>query len=184
MAFFIIICLLVWKVADLRGKISLIHDGVPNQDCELYKYFFGKIIPEFSLRSLEGKSFSAYKNKNTPFYLFIFFTPWDCQPCFDEVAFWQELRNRFQNRIEIVAIGTANSIELLRHFIEKNRITIYTLYDENEELFKTIGLKDMGLTPIKFLTNSRGVILHISMSIHKDELMQKQYLELLTRIVT
>jgi peroxiredoxin len=179
--FLIVICLLAWKIADLKSKLGFTHEEPPNQDCQLYTEFFGKVIPAFSLQGLDGKPYSAFGN--SPFYLIIFFTPWDCQSCFDEVAFWEELRDRFRGSIEVVAIGTANSIELLRYFVEKNRITIYTIYDEKEELFKAVELRDLGLTPMKFLTNSSGTILNASMSTHRDEAEQRRYLELLTRIV-
>lgn len=182
--FFVIICILTWKILDIKNKMSILNKGVGNHEYEVFFDYFGESIPKFSLMSLDQEIIYDYDPDNNNFYhLFIFFTPWDCNSCFDEVPFWKEISERFENRLKVIGIGSSDSIEMLKHFVEKNNIKILTLYDLNNFLFLQLRLKDSFVTPIKFLTNEQGIILHISMTMKKDTLKLKKYINLLEQIL-
>lgn len=74
-----------------------------------------------------------------------------------------------------------DSSNLLHHFVDKNYISVLTLYDEKEQLFSDLGLKDSSITQIKIFTNSNGVILHMSPSTHQNKKLQYQYINLLDK---
>lgn len=74
-------------------------------------------------------------------------------------------------------------MNMFQYWVEKNNISILTLYDEEEQLFEKVRLKDSFFTPAKLLTNSRGIILHISSSFHQNQKLQQQYMNLLDKIL-
>ncbi len=175
---FVIILFLSWKLAEFRGD-RLGDSNAVNPGSELTDMFFAKVIPEFSLRSLEGGYYNYFHRSNDKYAVVIFFTPWDCQSCFDEVPLWNHLSLAFRDRLEILAIGTAKTFDILRRFVEKNDIKVKALYDENELLFRILGIKDLGITPIKFIVDSRGIIIHVSTKTPKDAPSQQQYIGLI-----
>ena len=180
--------LLAWKVAELKGYINKYNIAGDNNSSKIVNQFFGRQIPNFNLpivNKSETKSerFIFTPGKADKYYLFIFFTPWDCQSCFDEIPFWHQLQKKFTGRLNVIAIGTANSLNLLRHFIDKNDISILTIYDENESLFSLLGLKDSGITPAKLLVNSRGAILNLNPTTHKNSQIQQKYLTQIDTII-
>jgi peroxiredoxin len=194
--FLIIISLLGWKMQDLKKtkarlvaevetlrhqQDSLIADSkstVPRNS------FCGKVVPDFSLFDIDSRNkFSFQKSENKAYFLFVFITPWDCPACFAETPFWAKLQSKFANRLTVLAIGTASSRETLRHFVQSNEISIPTLFDQGEVLFTELGLVDSGLTPIKILATSKGVMLHAAQSTYNDSTKQAQYIKLLDELV-
>lgn len=198
-SFVVIVCFLSWKVygykkiiAHLTGHIeSLEHTHnslmVNAQIPDNQKFFCGMRIPQFSLPYIDRNNsklrFSFPEPANNSFYLFIFFTPWDCLPCFEEVPFWNELKTNFNNRLKVVGISTATSREVLRHFTVQNGISIPTLFDEGNILFTKLGLANSGITPIKILTTSKGIILQAGLTTRNDSNRQAEYLKLLEDII-
>ncbi|GAG22960.1 unnamed protein product, partial [marine sediment metagenome] len=164
--------------------------NIPNNtgSAKIENQFFGRQIPNFNLPIVNGNgsnsdSFIFIPSEDNKYYLFIFFTPWDCQSCFDEIPFWRQLKNKFNGRLNVIGIGAANSLNLLRHFVNKNDISILTIFDENEYLFSLLGLNESGLTPAKILVNSRGAILNLNPSTHKNNQLQQKYITLIDRII-
>lgn len=177
-----IILFLSWEIINLKGKKTL--QGNSNQESELMMTYFGKTIPQFSLKSIDDNNLYTFiPHKNNLYHLFIFFSPLDCNSCFDETPFWKDIENKFKSTLRTIAVGTAKSKEILAHFVAKNNISVLTLYDENEFLFNNLELKYSSITPVKILTNNSGIILHINMTTKKNEKKQHNYLELLSKII-
>ncbi|MDZ7362391.1 MAG: peroxiredoxin family protein [candidate division KSB1 bacterium] len=192
LAFLVIIGLLGWKVKDLKKTNTELIHSLENlkrdQDslitgAQLFAHqndFCGKIVPKFSLPYIEGHNAFSFPGKgNNTYYLLIFFTPQDCPVCFVEIAFWDKLQTKFKDRLTVLAIGTANSCEILRHFAKANGISIPILCDQEGLLFKALRLTDSGLTPLKILTTSKGIILHAAQMIGSDLAEQDKYFKLL-----
>ncbi len=180
----IIIFLLCWKISDMNGKI---RKGaiLENPYTKAQKDYFGTVIPPFSLDSaIGGTSFAFSPEEKGPFYLFIFFTPWDCQDCFKEIPFWNRIAENFGDKMRVIAIASGDSRAMIEYFVKKNGIKIPAYYDENENLFNQLGLRSNFLTPAKIITNSKGTILHISPSTRQNIKLQEEYITLLNRLVS
>jgi len=189
----ILIAALGWYVFTLKeqknaliaevASLKKLHVSTNSQ----YQYF-NRTVPPFSLPYMSSadeqaktKSFRFHPDSSEKYHLFIFFTPFDCYSCFQEVSFWNELKNQFQTTMNIVCITTGTSVNRTRHFVTTQEILVPTLYDESGKLFRELDLLDMGITPIKILTAPNGVVIHASKSTFDNTLLQNDYLEVCQR---
>lgn len=178
-----ILLILSWRIFSLSAKVRA-YKPPGNPYTEASKDYFGTVIPAFSLPSVSNESsFEFSPQEKGPFYLFILFTPRDCQDCFKEIPFWNRLGETFKNIIQVVAIGAGGSRMMINNFGKLNEIHVPTFYDQNDKLFKCLGLDRSFLTPAKILVNSKGTILHLGPSTHNDTRLQEEYVQLLERLI-
>jgi peroxiredoxin len=162
---------------ELNSKSSILKSSAS------YTHLVGTKVPNFSAPYVQGGTgvfrFEPKKDNHRS-YLFIFFTPTDCQSCFGEIPFWNELAQKFERSMSVVAIGTAESKEFLRYFVQSNAISIQAVFDERQNLFKRLALLDTGLTPLKILVTSEGLIVNADGSTYNRREMQDGYIVYLT----
>ena len=178
-----VLIILSWRIFSLNAKVRA-YKPPANPYTEASKDYFGTVIPAFSLPSVSNETFFEFspQEKGT-FYLFILFTPRDCQDCFKEIPFWNRLRETYKNIIQVIAIGAGGSRTMVNNFVKQNEIRVPTFYDQDDKLFKHLGLDRGFLTPVKILANSKGTILHLGPSTHNDTKLQEEYNRLLERLI-
>lgn len=141
-----------------------------------------KQMPSFDMPIVNGNGRYVFKpNMYNKYYLFILFTPWDCTTCLKEIPFWNKIRKEFEGNLEVIAIGAANSINMLRHFLENNNIQITTLFDEDENLMRKVLLNSRYSTPLKILVNKNGLVLDETPTLPSS--LQNIYLEYLKKLI-
>ena len=178
-----VLMILGWRIFNLNAKVRAYKLQV-NPYTEASKDYFGTVIPAFTLPSVSSESsFEFSPQEKGTFYLYILFTPHDCQDCFKEIPFWNQLRETYKSTIQVIAIGAGGSRGMVNNFVNQNEVHVPTFYDQDDKLYKYLGLNRSFLTPAKILVNSKGTILHLAPSTHNDIRLQEEYVQLLERLI-
>lgn len=173
---FTIVIVLIWR--NRSNKVDHLYDmthkiiGITNS------------IPRFEAAILnEDGSYIFVPGNNEAYHLFIFFTPWDCNKCLKEIPLWNHLGELDKNRLEVIAIGIADTFSMLETFVKENGFKIMTLYDKKEELFSLLKLNDSFLTPVKILVDSKGKVLDIRSAFEQEPSGQDKYIKYIESII-
>tara|TARA_Y100001970_G_C14247317_1_gene869212 strand:+ start:2497 stop:3033 length:537 start_codon:yes stop_codon:yes gene_type:complete len=98
-------------------------------------------------------SLNDFKGK---FVLLNFWATW-CYPCLKEMP---DLEKAYQNlgeeKLAIVAVAMGENVAKINKFSKKNNFTFPLLSDENMEITKLYGVKNI---PVTFLIDSNGLVL-------------------------
>jgi len=116
----------------------------------------GKPAPDFTLRSLDGKSHRLQDLRGKVVFVNIWAT-W-CPPCRQEmpsmVRFYEKMRDR---GVEILAVSEDNDGEALKRFVEKNGVSFPVVRDQNRQVY--VRYRATGV-PETHLIDKAGVIRH------------------------
>ncbi len=141
-------------------------------------------VSYFKLKYIDSDSiYHYYPNKSDNYTLLIFFTPIDCGTCLQEIPFWNEIHNKFRDRLNVLGIGAYEDVNTLFRFIKTENIKIPVLFDKNSNLFINMKLDKLGGTPIKVLLSKDGIIINVMKSTFNNLREQKKYIEQLRKIV-
>lgn len=115
----------------------------------------GKIAPDFTLQSLQGKkiSLSSYRGK---IVILDFWATW-CPPCRQELKIIQKLYDEYKDKdVIILCINSGENREKVENFIDENNYTFTVLLDNDgkvSEMYKVKGI------PRVLLIDKKGVII-------------------------
>jgi cytochrome oxidase Cu insertion factor (SCO1/SenC/PrrC family) len=110
-----------------------------------------------SLRTQNGDTINSCNLKGKVVLLDFFFI--NCRPCLQKFPTLEKLKSAFKNRDDVEIIGVYcdvdHSMEKLPAFLEKNKITMTTLYDKDLESCKKLGINSY---PVEIILNRKGEI--------------------------
>jgi len=109
----------------------------------------------FSGKKSDGSQISLI-DFNGRFILLNFWATW-CYPCLKEMPdleiAYQELG---EEKLVILAVAMGEGVDKIRKFSKKNNFTFHLISDENMEITKLYGVKNI---PVTYLIDSQGIIL-------------------------
>jgi thiol-disulfide isomerase/thioredoxin len=123
--------------------LSMVSFSLGDQLEEEYEYidvfapYIGEAFPSFSLSSLSGREFDSHQLRGKPTMINFWFTR--CVPCVEEMPVLNELKERYQEEVNFIAI-TFNDAEEVRGFLEKHSFDFMHLVDA-EEFIDQLGNK-------------------------------------------
>lgn len=110
--------------------------------------------PDFVLRDLSGKEVSLTSLKGKV-VLINFWATW-CPPCKHEMPSFNKLYQEMRGKgLEILAISTDSSINLVHEYAKKNHFDFTILFDEGRKVTKQYKVFSM---PTTFLVDRNGII--------------------------
>lgn len=121
----------------------------------------GKKLPDFTLKTLDGKRVSLNDFRGKPVFV-NFWATW-CSNCRDEMVDFQKLQDEFGDKIVILAINRGESIEKQERFIdmglrEKITVTYFMLVDPEDRMAEEFFVRPM---PTTFVVDGKGIIVKV-----------------------
>lgn len=108
--------------------------------------------PDFSLKTLEGKTVTLDTFKGKPLLL-IFGATW-CPACIEEAPVLERANREFKDEVNIVFASIRSPRQDLDNMIKKFKIT-YTMAESNDQAVADYGVQSI---PATFFINKRGEI--------------------------
>ncbi|MBM3142832.1 MAG: TlpA family protein disulfide reductase [Chloroflexi bacterium] len=124
----------------------------------------GKIAPDFTLQTLDGKSvaLSDFRGK----MVMLVFWVMECKECIRELPHIQAFFDRkISDSLVVLTVNVANSMTDVEEFVSKNKYTFPVLLDLDAE----VCIKYRHGAPTTFFIDANGTILEI-----RDETFQSQ----------
>ena len=126
---------------------------------------------DFQLQALDGDLVSLSDLRGKP-VLINFWATW-CPPCVQEMPLLQEISDRYEDELVLLAVNGGDSMDLIRSFAEANRYTLTFLADPDNSLAPQYSVRGF---PTSFFIDSDGMIqaTYVGMM---DETIISYYLE-------
>lgn len=116
----------------------------------------GKMAPDFTLQTLEGKNFklSDYRGKKAIYITF--WATW-CSNCEAEIPELKEIQAKYSDDIMLLAINTSinDSMKRMKKYVKKHDLTYQVAFDEGSQVTK--NYKVMG-TPTQVIIDVNGIL--------------------------
>lgn len=151
-----------WKFCFIALTLfvtALLIAGCAQQKDPDWRVQIGDMVPDFSLKDLDGKTWSPEELKGKP-YLMAVFATW-CPPCKEELQaletqVWQPLKDQ---GIQVIAVNFGEEDEeTVKRFASDERLTFPILIDESGSLRNDLGVQ---MIPQSVVVNPDGVILNL-----------------------
>lgn len=118
----------------------------------------GRPAPDFTLQTLDGRSFSLSELRGTPVVL-NFWATW-CGPCQREMPALQTASERYGGAVVIAGIDQAEEAAVVQRFVDEMEITFPIPMDVSSEVGKRYHVSGM---PTTYFVDADGIIRHIWM---------------------
>jgi peroxiredoxin len=124
----------------------------------------GHLAPDFSLKTLEGKTVRLSDLRGKKVVLVNFWATW-CPPCRSEIPTMQQIYTEYKGKgFEILAINIErDSKEEILEFMKELRLTFPVLLDPDMKVTRTYRL--IGL-PVSMLIDRQGIIRYKQIGYH------------------
>ena len=102
---------------------------------------YGKTFPDFSVKAIDGSTFTLSESLKTHDLVLINFWATWCGPCRMEFPYLQEAWKKYADRIDVIALSVerTDTAKVLKNFAEKNGLTFPIGRDEAKLLDKMRG---------------------------------------------
>lgn len=107
--------------------------------------------------------------------LFVLFTYADCYQGLADVPLWTEIQRRYGSRILVLGVTSEGPPAALRHFLERQNVTIPVANDSTGALFAALYRAGY-LTPAMVLADSTGTVIRVDGSRYGSAPLQLSYL--------
>ena len=141
------------KMSGEKIESKDISEYEPSETTEDTEYAaLGEIAPDIVVTDLEGnnKQLSEYFGKPT---IMVFWATW-CGYCKDELPALEMLKEKYGDRINVLALNGGDSAEDIKDFMEENNYTFETVMVGIEESIKF----DAQSIPVTAILDSEGTI--------------------------
>lgn len=119
----------------------------------LFSEWVGRPAPNFTLKTISGKSTISLSDYKGTIVLLDFWASW-CAPCQRSLPELQKLEEEFEN-LKILAICIDNKQETAREFMRRYQIDLSVLFDEKKSVAETYNVEAM---PSALLIDQDGVV--------------------------
>ena len=102
---------------------------------------YGKTFPDFSVRTIDGETFTLSESLKTHDLVVINFWATWCGPCCMEFPYLQEAWEKYADRVDVIAMSVerTDTEKVLKSFAKKNDLTFPIGRDEKKLLDKMRG---------------------------------------------
>jgi peroxiredoxin len=118
----------------------------------------GRPAPDFTLTTLDGKSFTLSELRGTPVVL-NFWATW-CGPCQRELPALQATAQQYDGSVAVVGIDQGEPPETVQSYVDKLGLTFAIPMDSNFEVAHRYNVSGM---PTTYFIDAEGVICHVWM---------------------
>jgi len=116
----------------------------------------GKLAPDFTLPTMDGKAMTLADYRGKVVFLNIWAT-W-CPPCREEMPSMQNLHEKFKGKdFAMLTISIDEDTELVRPFMEELGLTFPVAFDPEQTVASQYGITGV---PETFLIDKNGVVMH------------------------
>ena len=176
-AFFIISVSFIFTACDSKNEQSTEDKETKIEIVEKEQTKFNLTTTDLQTISLEktddGIKFNGFENK---VILVNFFATW-CPPCKAEIPHLNNLKNKYKDDFEVIALsmggknGSLTPIEELNSFIKKYKINyIVTSSEENYKVADFLG--GVKIIPTMYLFDTKGKIVQKYVGIVPEEMLE------------
>jgi cytochrome c biogenesis protein CcmG, thiol:disulfide interchange protein DsbE len=113
----------------------------------------GYPAPDFTLKTLDGKSFTLSAHRGTPIVL-NFWATW-CGPCQNEMPAMQATATRYAGRVLVIGVDQAEAGAVVRQFVDQVGVSYPILLDADQSVAHRYNI---GGLPTTFFIDNNGVI--------------------------
>ncbi len=114
--------------------------------------------PDFTLNTLDGKTFKLSAQRGTPVVL-NFWATW-CGPCQDELPAVQATAARYANQVQVIGVDQAEAPAVVQAYVKEFQLTYPVVLDKDNGVANHYNVKGM---PTTFFIDGNGVIRHLWM---------------------
>jgi peroxiredoxin len=120
--------------------------------------FKSEILPDFTLKDLQGKKFNLHKQIGAPVLLF-FGTTW-CPTCRGEIPAYKEIYKTYSSRgLIVIYIDIMEPATKVARFVKANELPYRTLLDEDGDVAQDYGVNGV---PTLVLLDKEGRLIKAS----------------------
>jgi thiol-disulfide isomerase/thioredoxin len=123
----------IFKLNQITKSIKIIS----KKNKEKIYSLIGTELPKGKLKLLDGKNYNLGINNDKPTFVNIWYTT--CVPCVAEIAFLNEIKNEYKNRINFIAI-TFEPKEIVEKFLKRKPFNFIQII-ESKEFLRELGVK-------------------------------------------
>lgn len=116
----------------------------------------GRPAPDFTLQTLDGRSFALADLAGTPAVL-NFWATW-CGPCQREMPALQTAADRYAGQVLITGIDQAEEAGVVQSFVDEKGVTFPILMDTDSDVGQRYNVSGL---PTTFFVDADGIIRHI-----------------------
>ena len=116
----------------------------------------GYPAPDFTLKTLDGKSFTLSAHRGTPVVL-NFWATW-CGPCQNEMPAMQATATRYAGKTLVIGVDQAEEVALVRQFVDQVGVSYPISLDADQGVAHRYSIRGF---PTTFFIDGDGVIRHI-----------------------
>lgn len=120
-------------------------------------YEIGNLAPDFTLKTLDGKTVSLSDYRGKPVYI-NFWTSW-CPACKEEIPEIQKFYEQYKDRVAVLAINITYSDKMkdIQNILKENQVTFPVLLDEKSTNSVTDRYGVYAI-PASFFIDEKGII--------------------------
>jgi len=111
-----------------------------------------ELVPNFTSQDVFGNQVSLFDFRNKKPVLLIFWSTL-CSYCHQELPNLKEFYQKHKNEVEIIAIDSGETKEVIKSYIEENNIEFLVLLDEQKEIWNEYLVSG---SPFHFLISKKG----------------------------
>lgn len=116
----------------------------------------GYPAPDFTLKTLDGQTFTLSAQRGTPIIL-NFWATW-CGPCQNEMPAMQATATRYAGKALVIGVDQAEAAPVVRKFVEQLQVSYPIPLDTDQKVAHSYNV---GGLPTTFFIDSDGIIRHM-----------------------
>jgi peroxiredoxin len=157
-----------WILASRESEAQEPATGIAEAPAVGYR------APDFTLRTLQGESFSLEDYRGNPVVL-NFWATW-CPPCRAEIPFFQAAHRKFNGQVTIAGIDDGEDVATVGPFVTDMGMTYPLPLDKQSIVSRAYQVNSL---PATYFIDAEGVIQHIHIGIISQGVLEDQIAQLI-----